>query len=200
MEFLETNLRQGALEELYQVATAQLRRLGYDLKDVYAQHKAKLEEYECAQPTELDRKFVVTTPQTWVTHFEDKTADQPKGFVPTLGTSTIRAGGQFLLTKGQRAKLRGYGLTPTRVVEVMSLDFFPETRCVRTLVLRSCLHVEEHKRRHVLAQVTINDFGAFMQAALDLEHEAEEVREEQAGKDGRLTPKQISAAIAREYI
>lgn len=187
-------------EQSYSTATAQLRLLGYELSEVYAQHKAKLEQHELAQPTELDRKYAITAPQTWAMHFEDKTAQQPKGFVPVLGTSTLRAGGQFLLTSGQRAKLRGYGLTPTRVVECLSLDFYPATRCVRSLVLRSCLHVEEHKRKHVLAQVCINDFGAFMQASADLEQEAETVREEKASAEGKQTSKQLSAAIAAQYI
>lgn len=192
--------RPGLREETYRVATTILLKLGYDLTAIYAQHVRKLEEYDAQQPTELDRKFEVTTPKTWVTHFESKEAQEMKGFVPVLGTSTIRAGGQFLLTSGQRAKLRGYGLTPTRVVECLSLDFYPNTRCVRSLVLKSCLHVEEHKRKHILAQVTINDFGAFMQAAIDLEREAEEVKEEKAESEGKQTSKQITAAIAAQYI
>lgn len=124
---------------------------------------------------------------------------QPKGFIPTLSTSTLRAGAQFLLSRGQRARLRAYGLTPSRVVECVSLDMFPGTRAVKAMVLKSCLHVAEHQRRHVLMQVTINDFGAFIQSAIELEHEADDASETKQRKEP--TAKQaVSLAIAAEYV
>ena len=144
-------------EQKYSTAVRLLALLGYDLADIHRQHTTKLAEHESGQPTDLDLKYKLNVPESWVSHFEE---------VPLLSCFTIRVGAQFKLTSGQRRVLRDMaGLTPTRIITILDLELFPGTRAVRSLTIGSNIHTPEHLRRHVLTKWTITSFGDFMERA-----------------------------------
>lgn len=194
--------------DAYTPALATLQRLGFDTSDITKQHAVMLREHDAAQPTALDLQWQLSTPESWHTHFEQtkKVGDvvlTEGGVAPIFSTSTCRVGAQFSLTKGQRNMMRGYGMTPTRYVEVIDLELFPSTRAVRMITFKSCLHVPEHKRKHVLFQVTITDFAKFMQSAKDIDNEDEDVkaeRDESKRAKAEKVDKTLTAALAAQYI
>ena len=155
-------------ETKYSTAVRLLALLGYDLADIHRQHTAKLAEYESGQPTDLDLKYKLNVPESWVSHFEE---------VPLLSCFTIRVGAQFKLTSGQRRVLKDMaGLTPTRTITILDLELFPGTRAVRTLTIGSNIHIPEHQRRHVLTKWTISSFGDFMERAYLADVETNDVK------------------------
>jgi len=89
---------------------------------------------------------------------------------PTLDCKLVR-GRSYGLTPGQRDILRDwYGLTPTRTIEVVNVELFDPAvyhhhNIVRSVTLRSNIHVEEHKRKHMLISCVIDNWGAFCTAA-----------------------------------
>lgn len=158
-------------EQKYSTAVRLLALLGYDLADIHRQHTTKLAEHESGQPTDLDLKYQLQVPKSWASHFEE---------VPYMSPSTIRVGAQLKLTSGQRKTLQSNresgGLTPTRTITILDIDCYPGTSAIRTLTLKSNIHVPEHKRRHVLTQWTITSFGDFMQRAYDADVEMNDVK------------------------
>lgn len=155
-------------EQKYSTAVRLLALLGYDLADIHRQHTTKLAEHESGQPTDLDLKYKLNVPESWVSHFEE---------VPLLSCFTIRVGAQFKLTSGQRRVLKDMaGLTPTRTITILDLELFPGTRAVRTLTIGSNIHIPEHQRRHVLTKWTISAFGDFMERAYLADVETNDVK------------------------
>ena len=155
-------------EQKYSTAVRLLALLGYDLADIHRQHTTKLAEHESGQPTDLDLKYKLNVPESWVSHFEE---------VPLLSCFTIRVGAQFKLTSGQRRVLKDMaGLTPTRTITILDLELFPGTRAVRTLTIGSNIHIPEHQRRHVLTKWTISSFGDFMERAYLADVETNDVK------------------------
>jgi len=147
-------------ETKYSAAVRLLVELDYDLSGLYAQHQKRLDDRERGTPTALDLKYALNVPTSWAAHFD--------GGVPYFGVSTLRVGGQLLLTSGQRKVLNDMaGLTPTRTITILDIDFYPGTTAVRTLTIGSNLHVPDHKRKHVLSKWTLTNFGEFMQLAHD---------------------------------
>ena len=97
----------------------------------------------------------LTTPAAISEHFAD-------GTNPILSPRNITAGYSYQLSPGQRKWLRDrYDLTPTKTVTIIELALWPKTDHPRRLIIRSDLHVEEHRRKHVLVQVAITQPGEF---------------------------------------
>lgn len=116
-----------------------------------------------AEPSEADKMchcLVGTVPIS--EHFVN-------GTNPVLSTRNIVAGYSYQLSPGQRKWLRDrYDLTPTKTVTIIELAMWPGTDHPRRLIIRSDLHVEEHRRKHVLVQVAITQPGEFfVQSALE---------------------------------
>lgn len=185
-------------EVQYNAAVALLRKLDYDLADVYKQHAEKLAGYEASLPTDLDVKYQLSTPKSWAGHYELVAGDCPE-----FSTSTIRVGGQFTLSAGQRKVLKDLaGLTPTRTITITDLELFPNSQAVRRLAIRSNQHIPDN-RKHVLISWTITSFGDFMQRAHDAEVTiaATKVADEKANKPGKVTkPTKTIEQIAADYI
>ena len=149
--------------EKYTAATQTLLALGYDLSSIYLQRKEKDHAGTVGQPSELTKLYPHITPSSWSAHFENGP--------PLLTNSTIREGGQFVLTSQQRSfLLHRFGLTPTRTVTVNNMAFFPpethESTLIHSFTINSNLHVADYKlRRHMLVAVRITDAGEFFQLA-----------------------------------
>lgn len=182
-------------ESRYSTAIRLLASLDYDLTDIYRQHEVKRVEHETGQPTDLDLKYQLQVPKSWISHFEE---------VPILGVGTIRIDAQFRLSPGQRKVLKDMaGLTPTRTITVTDLDLYPNTTAVRTLTIRSNVHIPEHQRKHVLVKWTITSFGDFMQRAYDAEVEIEAVKVAEAKEKSpsKKTIKTLTVEeIAKDYL
>lgn len=153
--------------------------LGFDLSDIHRQHKVK-EETPSRLLTEVDHRFAVTTPDSWIPHFEKILQDETVktgfkvlgGTCPELSTSTVRMGGQFTLSKEWRDTLRERcGLTPTSVITVSELTFFPGTKVIDRLRIESNQHIAVLRdRKHLLQAYTITNFTSF---ALEVEKQIE---------------------------
>lgn len=194
-------------ELVYKQAVGLLTGLKYDLSSLFAQHKSRVDAHEMAKPTELDLKYSLTTPESWLPHFERHRGEiEEKIFIglskitgkpiiatkmvednedcPLLSPSTIRVGAQFRLTHGQRKVLRDdEGLMPTYTVTITDIELFPGTRAIKRLVIRSNIH---DKQRSMLVQASITSFGDFMQRAHDFEATAKTVSDnEQRGEHSK---------------
>lgn len=173
-------------------AIATLKHLGFNTKSLDDQLAEKTEA-TITQPSEFDLLYPLSTPASWLPHFEHG--------VPTLSPSTIRVGARLTLTPGQRATLRErYEMTPTRVVEVVNFELYPGTKAIKWLTLRSDLHVPESHRKHILVHCLISDFGNWYRSSIELDQEAEKAKES-APKGARRSKKpeeKDSAATALE--
>jgi hypothetical protein len=194
-------------QDAYTRAIQTLVAQEYDISDIIRQNKEK-ETRNAPQPTDLDQLYPLTTPESWVPHF-DIGASDPMENVPILSTSTLRMGGRFLLTPGQRATIRArYNLTPTKVVEITQLECYEGTRIIKDLVIKSDLHVPEHQRKHVLVCCRISDFGKWYSEAKaideEIEIESSNLDEEYGVKTKPATkptkPSVLSQQILSQYI
>lgn len=198
----------------YHHAKKVLERQGYDLSDILRQHKWREIQWDLRQPVALDLQYGITTPDSWRPHFEQHVPSVPlsdgvplaapvvKGEPPVLACDTLRRGGQFLLSKGQRTVLRErYSMTPTKTIEVSELSFYPGTNIVERIKLTSCIHItEEQRRKHVLRSCLITEFGEFMNNAreIDAQEIVDKVTEPKTTKQKETTAK--VQALAEEYI
>jgi len=137
-------------------------------------------------PDEEDLRWRLEVGEGIAEHFE--------GGRPVL-TRRLVVGRKYALTPGQRSVLRDwYGLTPTKLVEVTVLQTYAcDDTVIRTLVLRSDIHVEEQNRKHVLVEATISNFGRFMTASAERTAMLQEARvkkvAEREARKPRLTAK-----------
>ena len=176
-------------ESEYSKALATLTAQGFDIKSIVSQKAAKDEEAQ-PKPTEDDLLYQLTTPDSWIPHFESRE--------PVLSLSTIRIGTRLTLTSGQRSTLRDrYEMTPTKVVEVLRVECFPGTRSIRELVLRSDLHVPDNQRKHILVHCRISDFANWWRSSIELDKKAEE---EKQSKEAAKPKESASAALAESYL
>lgn len=153
-------------EARFRAAVDALDAQGFDTAAIRAEHAAR-EVRTIRPPSASDIAFPLNTPVSWVPHFKD-------GQPPVLTNSTLRVGARLQLSPGQRSTLRDrYELTPTRVVEVVNIELFENTRYIRELTLRSDIHVSEHQRKHILVHCRISDFGAWYSSSIELDRERE---------------------------
>lgn len=184
-------------EAKYSEALATLVAQDYDISAIVNQHRLR-EQAAIGQPTEADLRHQLSTPESWQPHF-----DQHE---PTLSPSTLRIGGRFTLTAGQRSTLRDrYEMTPTKVVEVVNIELYPQTKCIHNLVLRSDRHVAESRRKHILVQCCISDFGQWLDSSSERDKEIEKVKDESAPHNKAATRdgcggKVSSADIVADYL
>lgn len=181
-----------------QKALAILVSQGFEIKDLVAQQESR--EATASSPTQEDLRYPLTTPDSWLPHFESRE--------PLLSTSTLRIGARLTLTPGQRATLREqFEMTPTKVVEVTRLECFPGTRAIRELVLRSDLHVPESKRKHILVHCRITSFGKWYGSSIELDKAKEEEkaalqdqRAQRASAKGNKKEDISAKALAESYL
>ena len=146
-------------EARYSQAIATLTALKYDIRSIVDQHTAR-QATEDRKASEMDIRYPLSTPESWQPHFDNGT--------PTLNNSTIREGGRFVLTPGQRSILRDrYEMTPTHFVEVSRVELFPGTIYIKSVVLKSDLHIAESERKHALIQCCISDFGQWLHSSIE---------------------------------
>jgi hypothetical protein len=133
-------------------------------------------------PTQDDLRWPLSPPEEIGAHLS-LGSDRP-----ILDCKLVR-GRSYGLTPGQRDILRDwYSLTPTRTIEVTNIELFDPAiygyvNLVRSVTLRSNIHVEEHKRKHMLISCVIDNWGAFCTAAKRRDEERAQAKESAVKED-----------------
>lgn len=154
------SIRLNSIEQI-ETALKCLTSHGYATEALWAEHKAWVDSLDARQPTDDDRKWASRSakPVGMKDHFAN-------GLPEVLTAAQAWEGRQYLLSPGQRDVLRErYGLTPSKVVEVVEVGMFAGTSIIHSITLKSALHVEEHKRKHVLSAVVISPAADFFSTA-----------------------------------
>ena len=163
---LERQNNLPAIEQALRLLTSH----GYCTADLWDEHHAWLRSEDSEVPTQQDitwsknRELAPSTEQ----HFATGTNEVLTAFAAAEGWS-------YRLSPGQRRFLRNrYGITPTMTVTVIGLTFFPGTRVISALTIRSDEHVANNRQHRVLNRVVMNATEFFERsAAFDKEIEEE---------------------------
>jgi hypothetical protein len=185
------------INALAQIETALrcLTSYGYETAPLWKEHHEWLQSTELREPTDDDRHWATRAgePSSVADHFRDNLPEP-------LSAAQCWQGRQYTLTPGQRAYLRDrYGLTPTRVVELIEVGLFRSApTVVHTFVLRSAEHVDEQRRRHVLNAVCITNAAEFFARAAQIDKQREDDATASATKES--TPKMSKRmSMVEEY-
>jgi hypothetical protein len=186
--------RINALEQI-ETALRCLTSYGYETAPLWKEHHEWLQSTELREPTDDDRHWATRAgePSSVADHFRDNLPEP-------LSAAQCWEGRQYTLTPGQRAYLRDrYGLTPTRVVELIEVGLFRTTNIVHTFVLRSAEHVDEQRRRHVLNAVCITNAAEFFERAAQLDKQREEETAAQAATKESTPKTSRRMSMVEEY-
>ena len=188
--------RINAIDQI-ETALRILESQGYDTSSIWAEHNAWLLTLDQQQPTERDHAWArrAPAPSTIDEHFVGGLPEQ-------LTAAKCHAGRQFTLSPGQRDVLRTrFGLTPTKVVEVVNVAVYPnDATLMWSVTLRSAEHVDPRRRKHVLNEVVLVPVSEFFEQAAARDKEREEQATEQAEKTGKPTKVKNVTSLALAYL
>lgn len=153
------------VESALRVLTAQ----GYDTQALWAEHNAWLEAMERRPVTEFDRQWATRLARMSLGEHYSRVKDRDGWDVgneaAVLAASLCHAGRQFRLSPGQRAVLREwYGLTPTRLVELVGVETFADCDVISAFTIRNAQHIDARERRHALVEVRVHPAAEFFAA------------------------------------
>jgi hypothetical protein len=185
------NTRINTIDQI-ETALRILESQGYDTSSIWAEHNAWLLTLDQQQPTERDHAWARRAPAP-------STIDE---LPEQLTAAKCHAGRQFTLSPGQRDVLRTrFGLTPTKVVEVVNVAVYPnDATLMWSVTLRSAEHVDPRRRKHVLNEVVLVPVSEFFEQAAARDKEREEQAAEQAEKTGKPTRVKSVTSLALAYL
>jgi hypothetical protein len=162
---------------------------GYATEQLWDEHHKWLRSEDNSVPTEADatwatnRELAPTTEQ----HFATGTNEVLTAFAAAEGWS-------YRLSPGQRRFLRNrYGITPTMTVTVIGLTYFPKTRIISALTIRSDEHVPNNRQHRVLNRVVMNATEFFERSAA-FDKEIEEANAAAVTAKGLASPSKVTRA------
>jgi len=144
-----------------------------------------LEEWR-KQPTDEDRGWPWVEPESIATHVN-------MGDRRPVLSCKVGVGRAYELSPGQRDFIRDhYNMTPSRLVKVIEVALYPQSKCIRRVTLVSEEHVDP-RRRKMVVKLSIDNWGRFCAESL-ANDEARRVETEPVEDDDQPTKAKVKVS------